>query len=29
VLEEGPLDDMRAEEQTEPSTNDEPVASRT
>jgi len=28
VLEDGPVDEMRAEEQTEPSTNDEPAPSR-
>jgi ATP-binding cassette, subfamily B, multidrug efflux pump len=29
VLDNGPIDDMRAEEQPEPSTNDEPIPSRT
>jgi ATP-binding cassette subfamily B multidrug efflux pump len=29
VAEDGPVDDMRAEEQPEPSTNDEPVPART
>jgi hypothetical protein len=28
VMEEGPVDDMRAAEQPEPSTNDEPMPTR-